>query len=227
MTSTVSPILDRQWSTLSVSMRAEKLITWSNLLAKNPTFGLMAAKMVRYQCSRAKTLIADIQLMPGPTGETNELYTTARGVFYITWDESASVVGIIGQISAALVAGNSICFGQDNSALSKLIMESLYQATLSKKTVQSVDCLDNKIESIQLAGLCFTGLEAKAIMLNKMLAKRSGLLVQLIVETDQTQLTRIQDPHFIFRFITERTRTINITAVGGNAILLELGNGNH
>jgi RHH-type proline utilization regulon transcriptional repressor/proline dehydrogenase/delta 1-pyrroline-5-carboxylate dehydrogenase len=32
-------------------------------------------------------------------------------------------------------------------------------------------------------------------------------------------------PHYLLRFVTERTRTINTTAVGGNASLLSLGNG--
>ena len=32
-------------------------------------------------------------------------------------------------------------------------------------------------------------------------------------------------PHYLLRFATERTRTINTTAVGGNASLLSLGNG--
>src|SRR5690606_16603324 len=32
-------------------------------------------------------------------------------------------------------------------------------------------------------------------------------------------------PHYLLRLATERTRTINTTAVGGNASLLSLGNG--
>ena len=32
-------------------------------------------------------------------------------------------------------------------------------------------------------------------------------------------------PHYLLRFVTERTRTINTTAVGGNASLLSLGDG--
>jgi RHH-type transcriptional regulator, proline utilization regulon repressor / proline dehydrogenase / delta 1-pyrroline-5-carboxylate dehydrogenase len=30
-------------------------------------------------------------------------------------------------------------------------------------------------------------------------------------------------PHYLTRFVTEKTRTNNITAVGGNATLLSLG----
>lgn len=32
-------------------------------------------------------------------------------------------------------------------------------------------------------------------------------------------------PHYLFRFITEKTRTNNLTVIGGNATLLTLGNG--
>lgn len=32
-------------------------------------------------------------------------------------------------------------------------------------------------------------------------------------------------PHYLTRFVTEKTRTNNITAIGGNATLLSLGDG--
>ncbi|HAS64519.1 MAG TPA: 1-pyrroline-5-carboxylate dehydrogenase, partial [Vibrio sp.] len=41
-----------------------------------------------------------------------------------------------------------------------------------------------------------------------------------VSETDLVTLNVAHDPHLSLRFITERTRTINITAVGGNATLL-------
>jgi len=37
----------------------------------------------------------------------------------------------------------------------------------------------------------------------------------------------VTDPYLIYRFIIEKTRSINVTAVGGNASLLALGNGDH
>ncbi|MCO4788283.1 1-pyrroline-5-carboxylate dehydrogenase, partial [Vibrio cholerae] len=52
-------------------------------------------------------------------------------------------------------------------------------------------------------------------------------IVSLVSETDLLTLPVAHDPHLSLRFITERTRTINITAVGGNATLLELGVDTH
>jgi delta 1-pyrroline-5-carboxylate dehydrogenase len=58
---------------------------------------------------------------------------------------------------------------------------------------------------------------------NQLLAEREGQLAQLIYEGDLQAYSLLSEPTLCLRFITERTRTINITAVGGNASLLELG----
>ena len=63
--------------------------------------------------------------------------------------------------------------------------------------------------------------------INRQLAKRTGAIVGLVSETDVELIPVAHDPHLSLRFITERTRTINITAVGGNATLLELGSETH
>jgi delta 1-pyrroline-5-carboxylate dehydrogenase len=63
--------------------------------------------------------------------------------------------------------------------------------------------------------------------INRQLAKRTGAIVSLTSETDLVSIPVAHDPHLALRFITERTRTINITAVGGNATLLELGSEAH
>lgn len=218
-----------EWAEHSFSQRIEKLLHWSNYLAEHPDFGVLAAKMVRFQCQRALSLIAETELMPGPTGESNELYTASRGVFYITSDNKASVVAIVGQITAALAAGNAIIVGLQNEEvmIASVIVEGLHQAKVPKFTVQQVNTTKTDVDDVRLAGVCFVGSKQKEIQINQQLAKRDGLLAQLIVETDQERLANITDPHFVLRFITERTRTINVTAVGGNATLLELGGGNH
>ncbi len=218
-----------EWADHSFSQRVEKLLQWSNHLAEHPDFGVLAAKMVRFQCQRALNLIAEAELMPGPTGESNELYTAPRGVFYITSDNKASVVAIVGQITAALAAGNAIIVALQNeeAMIASVIVEGLHQANVPKLTVQQVNATETDVDDVRLAGVCFVGSKQKEIELNQQLAKRDGLLAQLIAETDQERLVNITDPHFVLRFITERTRTINVTAVGGNATLLELGGGNH
>ncbi|MGR6838945.1 aldehyde dehydrogenase family protein [Aliivibrio wodanis] len=218
-----------EWQADSFAQRMEKLLQWSHYLAEHPDFGVLAAKMVRFQCQRAQHLIAETELMPGPTGESNELYTAARGVFYITSDEKASVVALVGQITAALISGNAIIVAlpSQDTAISSIITDGLYQVKIPKLAAQQVDSTTADIDNVRLAGVCFVGHKQKEIELNQQLAKRDGLLAQLISETDQDRLPNITDPHFVLRFITERTRTINVTAVGGNATLLELGGGNH
>lgn len=218
-----------EWQADSFSTRMEKLSRWSEYLAEHPDFGVLAAKMVRFQCQRAMQLISETELMPGPTGESNELYTAARGVFYITSDGNSSVVALIGQITAALVAGNAIivALSSQDTKLTSVILEGLHQAKVPRLAAQQAEFAIIDINDVRLAGVCFVGNEQKSIAINQQLAKREGLLAQLIAETDQERLSNITDPHFVLRFITERTRTINVTAVGGNATLLELGGGNH
>ena len=73
----------------------------------------------------------------------------------------------------------------------------------------------------------YVGNSQTAQAINLQLAKRDGAIVSLVAETDLTAMHVAHDPHLSLRFITERTRTINITAVGGNATLLELGSEAH
>ena len=48
------------------------------------------------------------------------------------------------------------------------------------------------------------------------LAQRSGVLVQYAAETDPQGCSTLLQPDHLLRFVTEKTRTINTTAVGGN-----------
>ena len=73
----------------------------------------------------------------------------------------------------------------------------------------------------------YVGNPATEHNINLQLAKREGAICQLVSETDLSTMQIAHDPLLSLRFITERTRTINITAVGGNATLLELGNDKH
>ncbi|NTJ39281.1 1-pyrroline-5-carboxylate dehydrogenase, partial [Vibrio vulnificus] len=81
--------------------------------------------------------------------------------------------------------------------------------------------IDRDVRSVGYVG------NAQVDELNLQLAKRDGAIVGLVSATDQAGALLAHDPHLSLRFITERTRTINITAVGGNATLLELGNDTH
>ena len=66
-----------------------------------------------------------------------------------------------------------------------------------------------------------TDSEVQAI--SQELANTDGILTQVISVTDMEGLSEMLTPDYLHRFVTERVRTINTTAIGGNASLLELG----
>jgi len=132
-------------------------------------------------------------------------------------------------ITTALLAGNCIILSlpESKSAVAEKIVSTLLLAGLSKNVVQiaNPNAAQALINDTVTAGVLFAGESAEAIEINQQLASRKGLLAQLISETDLSLLSHITDSYFILRFITEKTRTINISAIGGNAALLALGSG--
>jgi len=217
------------WNNLGANKRAECLLDWADVLLKDNTLGSMPSKMIKYQIQEALPLIATDKIMPGPTGESNELYSSGRGTFVITACENVPVVGVAGLIAGALIAGNCIllCLPESENSLAKKLMTAFKCVGIGKNVIQVVDFknIDSIIENQSTAGVGYAGEETQAIKINKQLASRDGLIAQLIVESDFKQFSTLTDCFFVYRFITERTRTINMTAVGGNAKLLAFGSG--
>jgi delta 1-pyrroline-5-carboxylate dehydrogenase len=170
--------------------------------------------------------------MAGPTGETNELYAAGRGVALVIVDDCEEKVPALqtatAMITAALLAGNSVQLCSDDVQFNTLIADAAKQANLPTNLVQvaSYDAAQQLLScDVRSAGYVGNSQTAQAI--NLQLAKRDGAIVGLVAETDLATMNVANDPHLSLRFITERTRTINITAVGGNATLLELGSEAH
>ncbi|MCG7497910.1 aldehyde dehydrogenase family protein [Vibrio sp. Of7-15] len=219
------------WNCLGVSVRSDIIMRWADSIAQEPLLGVMASKMAKYQARQAVALLAEDKLMPGPTGETNELYSSGRGVFAVTVDNGSPISGLVAHMSAALLAGNCVIlsYSSEQADLAAVLQRTLIATGVSESAIQLIQnsVLADVVSHEKLSGVAYVGSNTTALALNRQLAARAGLLAQLIAETDLEHLTTVTDSHFILRFITERTRTINITAVGGNATLLELGSGSH
>ncbi|AGH80327.1 hypothetical protein PCNPT3_01925 [Psychromonas sp. CNPT3] len=217
------------WNAVGVTARADILKKWAFELAEDPELGFVCTKMVLYQIKQALSLIATEQNMPGPTGESNVLYTTGRGLFVVRMSVEASFCGLVAQISAALVTGNCLllCLPKTHQAMADKLLNALLLAGVPSAVVQiSTPAIsDELMQDAVLAGVAYVGNEQECIAINRKLAASPGLLAQLVAETDLEKLTTLTDSHFILRYITEKVRTINVTAVGGNATLLELGCG--
>lgn len=174
------------------------------------------------------------QLMPGPTGETNELYLAARGVslIYVEFDHLSmhSAQAVVAQIAAALVGGNSVivcCDAQRFIQQMNACAEDTIPTHLLSFAAKDEFMTLSK-ENMGCFG--FIGTKSQSIVINRQLSKREGPIAvcayEMMDKRDKNPwLNTAFDPALILRFITERTRTINVTAIGGNATLLELGTG--
>ncbi len=166
--------------------------------------------------------IGQTLLMPGPTGETNELYTQGRGVVAIgDFSPQSQPVAVLVHLFSALAAGNSAIVATSNAWL-KQQLSSLPNG-LATGLVSVVDQEHwPQLIMQKIAVATYIG-ESGAQQTAAKLAEQDGALVPLVEDSGSLDSPVLNDPKLSYRYITERTRTINITAVGGNATLLELG----
>lgn len=208
------------WDKLGVNGRAEALKKALN------TFPDAQRKMAAWQIDNAEKSIAETRVMPGPTGERNELSNQGRGVFlcssFIEGDNAK--VGLVGQVFTALIAGNPvITVGPTGQEVMDMIAPFVAEGVVQNIAESAQDSL---IEADHLAGIATLCDPAQAQQFSQRLATKSGLICQLVEETDAEKLSSIAKPHYLLRFVTERTVSNNTTAIGGNATLLELGSMN-
>lgn len=209
------------WNALGFAHRDAIVARWAQNLND-----ASAQQMIAFQRQCAAERIAKVQLMPGPTGELNELYCSGRGVFVIHAEADAPLSTTVAAISAALLAGNTVVLalpeGQTPGA--NAIEQALVQAGCARGVIQAapVSDLHQLITQPMLAGFAYAGSSTTAHDWLNRLAAQDGALTQLVAETDWDTLATVGDSTYCLRFITERTRSINLTAIGGNASLMEL-----
>ncbi|GGO78341.1 1-pyrroline-5-carboxylate dehydrogenase [Marinobacterium nitratireducens] len=209
------------WNALGVDGRAPLLRHFASQLSDDQ------ARIARWQIDQALRLLGDELELPGPTGESNVLFTSGRGLVIAASEESATEVAILGQLIAALISGNVVLLAPaaSHTGFCRYLVRLLVAGSCPAAVVQLIE--DRSLTELatcpSIAAFALVGSDANARALNRQLSERDGVLVQLIAETDTGQLPTIGSEHYLARFITERVRTTNTTAVGGNATLLELG----
>ncbi|CAK4075090.1 1-pyrroline-5-carboxylate dehydrogenase [Vibrio sp. 16] len=215
------------WNLTDFDSKSECLLAFKQSLQQNQA---LLGAVVSFHIEQASTLLAETHQLIGPTGETNELYTAGRGVALIIQGDATQPAknAAVAQMTAALIAGNSVIFCSDDAELCKDLEAAYTQSSLPTNLVQfaSLDAYHQLLES-DVRSVGYVGDVEVERSINRQLAKREGAIVGLVSETDLDATPVAHDPHLSLRFITERTRTINITAVGGNATLLELGSDTH
>ncbi|WP_114765498.1 1-pyrroline-5-carboxylate dehydrogenase [Vibrio rhodolitus] len=206
------------WNLTDFAAKSECLLSLRDSLVK-PEY----AAVVSFHLEQASKIVSVTHQLVGPTGESNELYTAGRGVCVIAIEsvnENARLAALA-QCTAALAAGNSIILCSDDTQFTQDLEAAYEKSSLPVNLLHfaSYDALNQVLES-DVRGVGFIGSSSGEKALNRQLAAREGAIVSFVAETDLAALEVAHDPQLSLRFITERTRTINITAVGGNATLL-------
>jgi RHH-type proline utilization regulon transcriptional repressor/proline dehydrogenase/delta 1-pyrroline-5-carboxylate dehydrogenase len=127
--------------------------------------------------------------MPGPTGESNELRCRGRGVFVCIspWNFPLSI--FLGQVSAALVAGNAVVAkpAEQTPLVAAETVRILHAAGIPKGVLALMPG-DGKVGAAlvadeRVAGVAFTGSTEVARAINRALAAKDAPIAPLIAET--------------------------------------------
>jgi RHH-type proline utilization regulon transcriptional repressor/proline dehydrogenase/delta 1-pyrroline-5-carboxylate dehydrogenase len=149
-----------------------------------------AADFLRYYAMQARERFAEPLIMPGPTGERNEVSLHGRGVFACISPWNFPLAIFTGQVSAALAAGNTVLAkpADPTPIIAFRAVELLREAGVPPAAVQLLPGPGRKIGALltsdpRIAGVAVTGSTVTARIINRALAERDAPLAALIAET--------------------------------------------
>ena len=147
-----------------------------------------AVDYCRYYAANARQTLS-AQPMPGPTGESNELCYRGRGVFVCISPWNFPLAIFLGQVSAALVAGNAVVAkpAEQTPLIAFEAVKLLHEAGVPAGALYFVPG-DGKVgaalvDDPRVAGVAFTGSTEVGQAINRALAAKDGAIVPLIAET--------------------------------------------
>lgn len=143
----------------------------------------------RYYASEGRRLFGEPAALPGPTGERNTLVLRGRGVFVAISPWNFPLAILLGQITAALMAGNAVVAkpAEQTPVIADLAIRLLHEAGVPRAALHLV-LGDGSIGAAlvaqrDVAGVVFTGSTQVARAINRSLAAKDGPIVPLIAET--------------------------------------------
>lgn len=211
------------WRFLSLDDRAEVIRQWLARLASVDSLHDFADDLeATLQNARNQILLTEDKVgkpvvLPGPTGESNQLHFEPRGYVLCYADKDTSFNFWVLSIVTALATGNRVI---------TVVSDYFHDQALSLVNEITPDYADilqvAKLEDLQLllgceevsAVVVGTGCERKDFI-NHELALRDGQLIPMI----SSEFT----DNLIHRLVMEKTISIDTTASGGNTSLMTLG----
>ncbi|HRO87541.1 MAG TPA: bifunctional proline dehydrogenase/L-glutamate gamma-semialdehyde dehydrogenase PutA [Chiayiivirga sp.] len=197
------------WDAMPASSRAKILEHAADLLqARMPQFMALCTKeagktladgvaevreavdFLRYYAQQARQMLAQGTTLPGPTGESNQLFLHGRGVFVCISPWNFPLAIFTGQIAAALVAGNAVIAkpAEQTNLVGYHMTRLLHEAGVPADVLQFVPGDGATVGAAltadaRVAGVAFTGSTQTARAINRALAARDAAIGVLIAET--------------------------------------------
>lgn len=215
------------WAQLGAVNRSVILAEASRKLADITPNSEQSQHLFNHLLSQAPTL-DEVTRLTGATGESNDLYLAARGKAMILGTEAANPIAFLGQLIAALLTGNEVFLRFPSQqqlceeAMAIFNQSGVYPGVMS---IANDSQLTTLLNISRLAVLGAVGQKEELLQIGKDLSETDGILTQLVPVTDLEGCSEMFQPDYLERFCTERVKTVNTTAIGGNASLIELGMG--
>jgi RHH-type transcriptional regulator, proline utilization regulon repressor / proline dehydrogenase / delta 1-pyrroline-5-carboxylate dehydrogenase len=198
----------KSWSRTRAQMRAEILEKAASLLEQRTAHFIAllqreggktlddslsevreAVDFCRYYAVSGREHFGMGETMPGPTGESNVLELRGRGVFVAISPWNFPLAIFLGQVTAALMAGNAVVAkpAEQTPRIAATAVRLLHEAGVPASALHLVPG-DGSIGAAlvaqaDVAGVVFTGSTEVARSINRTLAAKDGPIVPLIAET--------------------------------------------
>jgi RHH-type proline utilization regulon transcriptional repressor/proline dehydrogenase/delta 1-pyrroline-5-carboxylate dehydrogenase len=198
-----------QWDRTPARERAAMLEKAAGLIEENtPEFMALCAReagktahdavaeiretvdFLRYYALQARNRFESPIVLPGPTGERNELTLHGRGVFACISPWNFPLAIFTGQVSAALAAGNCVLAkpADQTPAIAALAVKTLHRAGVPREALQLIPGKGSVVgarmtSDPRIDGVALTGSTDTARLINRSLAARDAPLAAFIAET--------------------------------------------
>ena len=148
-----------------------------------------AVDFCRYYAAEGEKLFGSELSLPGPTGESNTLALQPRGIFVAISPWNFPLAIFVGQIAAALMAGNAVVAkpAEQTPLIAAEAVRLLHEAGIAAAALHLVPGEGGVgaqlVNHPSIAGVVFTGSYDTARAINIALANRPGPILPLIAET--------------------------------------------
>ena len=176
----------------------------------------------RFEAMAIEKLASPVQL-PGPTGEDNRLSLQARGPVVLVIRDEDTIAAAEQQIVGALLCGCPIILAAHKTHWAELqSMQLRYQQAGVQASLLQLVPMEYLIDIIQnnsIEAVIANSLNTDSIVLRQIMARRTGSIIPLI---EWPVCNEGFNYHWLLWFLSERTKTDNLVARGGNTQLFNL-----